>query len=270
MTWIVFFFLNWTPLAQAEAPLCLDLFRMHSSFNLNKKADRIYTTQSAIGRVYAETKLLEKSGFGRYASVHDLSGKDLKSLEKYVDDLLQEGLPAVLSPHGEIFIIDGHHDLYALVLLGKPLNSEKVKLDIVKDYQEEGFSEDQFHQDLIDREWADAESVQKTPKLIDQLSDSPERSLAGLSFLSIAQKFSIPMVGKHFIPRVQFKLIDEIKKLNLYAFDNQLDQNHIEKFSEVILTQPSILQFLIDSLNPDSSKKLRKFLIEKQQEALQN
>jgi hypothetical protein len=271
MLFVITLLLSWTWPSHADGRACLDLFRHQERFKVVRTADEIFTTQAAIGRAYAEFKLLKKAQLSSYEKISQIKKtKDLRKLEKYVKELMEKPLPAVLSPEGEIFIIDGHHDLYALVIMNYRLSDFQVAVDVIKDYQTEGMSEENFYQDLLTRGWMDPDVVLKNHKTISELEDSPDRSLVGFSFSRISENFSVPMSGKHFIPRIQFKVADLARQENLFDFDHNINTSHIDAFTNLILTNTHILRFLENSLNPDASKKLRKFLNEKLLDASTN
>jgi hypothetical protein len=271
MLFFISLLLSWTWPSHADGRACLDLFRQQEHFKVVRTADEIFTTQSAIGRAYAEVKLLKKAQLSSYEKISQIKkSKDFKKLEKYVKELMTSPLPAVLSPNGEAFIIDGHHDLYALVLMNDRLSDFEVALEVVKDYRSGGLSEENFYQDLLRRGWMDPDVTLKNHKTISELQDSPDRSLVGFSFSAISENFAVPMSGKHFVPRIQFKVADLARQENLFDFDHNLDNTHINAFTDLILTNSRILQFLVDSLNPDAAKKLRKFLNEKLMDASTN
>lgn len=235
---------------------------------MKQTVDQVFTTQNGIGRYYARVKIFKRAGIEKAIDDKNLDKKDLKKLREYIEKLFDDRLPAVISPDGKTFIIDGHHDLYGAVLAELDFHETKVKLEIVKDYSEENFSQEDFVKDMIDREWADKEALTGPPKLISDIANDVERSLSGLALFEIAKEYEIPFIGKNFIPRVQFELMDLVREKKLFDFDGNLTKKNINAFANLIISHKIILEFWIKSLKPEAPKSLAQFL-EKQLELSQ-
>ena len=122
---------------------------------------------------------------------------------------------------------------------------------------------------MIERKWADREAISGKPLLITDILDDVERSLSGLALMVLSDTYKVPFIGKNFIPRVQFELMDLVNAEKLFKFNGILDENNIAEFANLIVTHEKIITFWLNSLNEDASKSLREFL-EKQLALSQN
>lgn len=103
-----------------------------------------------------------------------------KELER---TLAGDPAPAVRGPGGSIYILDNHHEFYALVELG----IQRAYVQVIEDLSH--LSQEQFNKTMTEREWFyfGDENGQKTvtpemmPTSLAQLRDDAYRSLAGFA-----------------------------------------------------------------------------------------
>lgn len=117
--------------------------------------------------------------YGEYNVQEKIS--DLKSVgEKKQEKFLKENrINVVISPKGEIYLVDGHHHTLAADRLGV----KNMYAEVLKNF--EGKSQSEFEQELKDRKWVrlssatgEAREFKDLPTNIKGLKDDPYRSLA--------------------------------------------------------------------------------------------
>lgn len=260
----------------AEASRCSDIFTGRVVVRgrprlTDQTINKIFITQEGIGQHYAKVKMAEKTGVPldhilQLGPKTELKKSELEKIRQYAEEsIAEEVFPAVLSPEGKVYIVDGHHNLYMAVLAGMDLNTSHVKLRIVRDYTNktmEFFVEDLVTQHLV---YDKSKTLLTRPKTIVEVEDNIERSLMGLAFLRIADEYEIPFKGTNFVPFVQFYLGDLITSKKLFVFNEDYSHDNIKALSKVIINHPVLLKFLSDSLAKGASPKVIAFLKERQE-----
>jgi hypothetical protein len=244
----------------AEASRCRDLFSRSVVVRgrprlTDQTINKIFITQEGIGQHYAKVKMAEKTDIPfdhilQLGPKTDLKKSELEKIKKYAEESIAEEIfPAVLSPEGKVYIVDGHHNLYMAVLAGMDLNTSHVKLRIVRDYT--GRTMDFFVEDLVAQHlvYDKSKTLLTKPRLITEVEDNVERSLIGLAFLRIASKYEIPFKGTNFVPFVQFYLGDLINSKKLYTFNKDYSNDNVKDLSKLILNHPDLLQELLRQEN---------------------
>lgn len=118
-------------------------------------------------------------------TIKDKSGKIEKEwaqaeLDEY---LIEERNPAIISPDGYFYIIDGHHHNYSIATANIPKGMKKSFLKIKADFRGSSHAEfveymkDNAYTYLKDENFKDIDFSQ-LPKSIEALKDNPHRSLA--------------------------------------------------------------------------------------------
>lgn len=265
------------PLSSASEGNCIDFFQARTIKHQHtvQTIDKVFVTQESIGLYYAKVKMAERTDLDLdeiiARSVRNLTQKKREKIQSYAEESLhEEAFPAVLSPEGKIFIIDGHHNLYMAVLASLNLGKAKVSLKIIRDYT--GLSNDYFINDLIDNHLVYGSSQKKLlshPKTIDSVGDSIERSLIGLAFLRIAKKYDIPFKGSHFRPFVQFDLANLIRTQKIFDLKEDYSDDNIKKLAKVILNNKFTLHLLMESLNDKAPQKIVDLLDEQEKQLLE-
>lgn len=263
-----FYLLSFPLSAYSGAESCIDLFDARVIVRgrprmVQTTVNQVFITQESIGLYYARVKMAEKTDVDLedIIKLNSLNPKAKAKIKEYAQDSLHEEVfPAVLSPDGKVFIVDGHHNLYMAVLAGLDLSTASIQLRIIRDYT--GKSEEFFMDDLIKNHlvYGDAKSLLQHPQHIDSVKNSPERSLVGLAFMRIARKYDIPFKGAFFKPFVQFDLADIIRKKRLFSFHDDYSNDNIKALASIIVHHHDLLKFLIDSLNSDAPDKTKEFL----------
>jgi hypothetical protein len=248
----------WTvPLAQAR--VCKTLFNKRISTSYS----HIYAGQEQVGKDYAVYKELHDAGLNPLLSLDQLSNKQKKMLIKSLNKDLAEAIPAVRDPAGRIFLLDGHHKIYLATRLFSPISDIRIELDLIYDATQTGISWEQFVNHAINQHWfyaPTAAAILANPQQVHQLRNSVERSMLGLFFISIEDKYSVPMKGKYFAPFVQFYLADLIRQKGLYTFPSQNDYDEIPRLRKILLANQEVLKFLVGDLRANAPTSLREFL----------
>lgn len=262
------FIFNWNSSAHARGLSCSDLFFIQ---RVQEKGHHVFSSQTSVGKAYAEIKLLKKAGFRQHRNLDELPFETLQKVIEYFKIMVTQEIPAVVSPSGKLFIIDANHDIFGAVLLGLEMKSLRLNLVIQKDYQKTNYSEEAFIADMVAKGWGEREALE-SPHTVDQLSDNPRRSLMGLVFSHIEEsqgffinhkgnpKSNVPFQGKHFSPRIQFRLIDILARQGILPESPSLAPEFVKHIAEVILNNPATLRLLMDSLQPQAPAELVLFL----------
>ena len=121
-------------------------------------------------------------------SIKDKAGKIEK---EWAQDELEEYLqgepnPAIISPAGKLYIIDGHHFHYALATANIPKKRKRSYIDVLADFRSR--SQVEFREYMVKNKYVylkDADfndiSFDKLPKSFPALADNPYRSLAWIA-----------------------------------------------------------------------------------------
>lgn len=254
----IFLTLMWAVPA-AQALTCKALFNQRLSTSYSE----VYAGQEQVGKDYAVYKELRDAGLNPLLDLDQLTSKQKKMLIKSLNKDLADPIPAVRDPSGRIFLLDGHHKIYLATRLFTPLSQIFIELELIYDATKTGVSWTEFVDHAIDQKWLyapTAAAVLANPQHVHQLRNSVERSMLGLFFISIEDKFSVPMKGKYFAPFVQFYLADLIRQKNLYTFPSQNDYDEIPQLRKLLLANRDVLEFLIGDLKSDAPSDLRDFL----------
>lgn len=249
-----------------------DLYTIRKENMVTQNIDQVFITQESIGLYYAKVKMAEKTGIALDEILHldsgHLSQKQLEKIQDYAHkSILEEEFPAILSPKGQLFIVDGHHNLYMAVLAKLNLSKSQVHLKILQDYK--GTTEVFFINDLIQKHLVyskSEKSLLSQPRTIDSVGDNVERSLTGLAFMRISDKYQIPFKGTCFKPFVQFDLADLLRTQNLFEFNEDYSQENIKKVAKAILNNKAPLEFLIGSLTNKAPQKVIDFLADQKKQ----
>lgn len=224
----------------------------------------IYAGQEVVGQEYAIYKATMDANVTPALSLSELSQREKEKLKKFVLEEAHGNTPAVRDPQGRVFLLDGHHSLYLLSLLFHEFKTLPISIDIVFDAKQSAMTQEQFIEKALFEHWfyaPTAEAVLRNPHHVDELENSLERSLLGLTFISIEQKYDVPMKGKYFSPFIQFYLADLIKKEGILTFPtDKIDFKEVKLIRNQLLADQRAVQFLLSQLRPDAPKKLRKFL----------
>lgn len=267
MTLLFTLLMSWSFSAHAKMA-CTDLFFIP---RIEEKGHRVFSSQTTVGKAYAEIKLLRKSGFGQHRNLDELPSAALQKIMDHFQEMMTQEVPAVISPSGKIFIIDANHDIFGAVLLGLQLKSFRLHLGIQKDYQKTGYTEEAFIADMVAKGWGERQALE-SPRTVEELGDNPRRSLLGLVFSHIEEsqgsfvnqkgnaKSNVQFQGKYFSPRIQFRLIEILSQQGILPEAPSFSPQFVKHISEVILTHPDTLRLLIDSLQPQAPVELVLFL----------
>lgn len=245
--------------SSAQARACKTLFNKRISTSYS----HIYAGQEQVGKDYAVYKELRDAGLNPLLTLDQLSNKQKKMLVKSLNKDLAEAIPAVRDPSGRIFLLDGHHKIYLATRLFSPLSQIQIELDLIYDATQTRISWKKFVDRAIDQHWfyaPTAAAILANPQQVHQLRNSVERSMLGLFFISIEDRYSVPMKGKYFAPFVQFYLADLIRQKGLYTFPSQKDYDEILPLRKMLLAQRDVLEFLLGDLKADAPSSLREFL----------
>lgn len=247
----------------ASRPACVDIFALKPQ-RARVSLDTIFVSQAAIGHQYALFKAFTEAGISTKKNLADLSRKELSRLRKSVLSEIKERLPAVIAPDGKIFILDGHHDLYMLHLLGVPLRKVEIELDVIRDFRWSGLTLENFIQQAREQQWfhGPLESLITRPRGIESLQDSPARSAMGLVFLEIEKQFDVAMKGKHFRQFIQFRAVEVLRDANLWPSKDIYSQDDVLQLTQIVLFHRPTLLFLLENLRSTAPKKLSEFLQE--------
>ncbi len=243
----------------AQARNCKTIFNKRISTSYSD----VYAGQEQVGKDYAVYKELRDAGLNPLLELDQLSAKQTKMLVKSLNKDLAEAIPAVRDPSGRFFLLDGHHKIYLATRLFAPLSKIQIKLDLIYDASKTGIAWDDFVAHAIDQHWfyaPTAATILANPQQVHQLRNSVERSMLGLFFISIEDKYSVPMKGKYFAPFVQFYLADLIRQKGLYTFPSQNDYDEIPQLRKKLLANRDVLEFLVGDLKVDAPPALREFL----------
>jgi len=174
-----------------------------------------------------------------------------------------KAIPAIIDPHGQIRILDGHHKLTALRAIQRDLGiTIPVRLDIIKDYK--GYSFDDYANDLVDKRGkgyfgsrspsAAAAKVRMLPTSLDQLGDDPLRSILGVVFTKSG------LEGSWFQDYVQFHLGERLLASGLeadlaarglsIASGAAADPKVIDAVTRRVFSDPRMVTFLRDRIRP--------------------
>lgn len=225
---------------------------------------QVYAGQEHVGQDYAIFKELRDAGLNPQIPLYQLSKQDRAQLIASVQRNLTESIPAVRDPQGRLFLLDGHHTLYVATRLFQNLSLIKIQVEIIFDATKTEMSWQDFSQKAIAEHWFytnSAKSILENPRHVHELSNSVERSMLGFFFISIEDKYQVPMKGKYFKPFIQFYLADFIKDHDIYIFSTMVDLNEVAKLRKILLKNPLVVEFLISQLRPDAPKLLRDFLL---------
>lgn len=258
-----------SPLSYGESTLCMSIFSTENArfYNyladgkIETTADKVYGSQDGIGHVYALYKTFKDAKIDVTKTISDLTKKERQNL---IDSLLHEvkNLPAVISPTGRIFIVDGHHDFFVLSKVVSDLSKVSIKLKIVADYSQTGITQTQFKAELVNNGWiyGNVDKIVDQPLKVQDMPNHVERSQMGLALLTIAETYDVPLKGKYFSPYLQFRLVDFLKSLGVYKFSGT-DKNTIDALVKLILSHKDAITFLLTNLKADAPKELRDFLL---------
>ncbi len=226
--------------------------------------EQIFAGQESVGKDYALYKELRDANLDPRLKLTDLTKKQKAVLlESLVKDL-ENPIPAVRDPSGRFFLLDGHHTIYLAVQLFSSVSDIPIKLQLVYDAQLTGISWRNFEDLSIREHWfyiPTAASVLATPTPVHKLHNNIERSLLGLFFISIEDKYHVPMKGKHFKPFIQFYLADLIRQKGITTLPTTVDFDEMPTIRKTLLASPEVVDFLIEQLRPEAPRKLREFLL---------
>lgn len=253
---LVFVFIAWP----CHAKLCRYFF----SSTVKAPYELIFGGQDSVGNAYALYKELRDANLNPRLKLQDLTDKQKKVLMKSLLNDLNEPIPAVRDPSGRFFLLDGHHTIYLAAQLFARMSDIPIQLQLIYDAQLTGITWKEFVDLSIQEHWfyiPTAEAVITKPLQIHQLQNNIERSLLGLFFISIEDKYNVPMKGKHFKPFIQFYLADLIRQNGIVALPSKVDFDDMPMIRKTLLANPTVVDFLIEQLKPEAPNKLRDFLL---------
>lgn len=246
----------------AGALMCRELFA-NTMPTLNAPYEQIYGGQTLIGKDYAVYKALRDAGLDPYLKLKSLSKKQRHALENSIAADLQKPIPAVRDPHGRIFLLDGHHTVLVATLLVSSTKHLNIQVALVYDALNTKVDWNSFLNLAYEKNWfyaPTAKHILENPLHVHDLANSVERSMLGLFFISIEDKYNVPMKGKHFAPFIQFYLADLIRTQQIYKFPADLDFKTIPSLQRLLLKNKDVIDFLISQLRPEAPTELRSFL----------
>ncbi len=221
----------------------------------------IRTGQLGAGYKYAFYKAQLKAKLNPEQDWQTFSKKEYKTLLDDVTDEVNEGVPVFIAPNGNMHAVDQHHDMFVLCTIAPEMHPV-VPVNVLHDFSKEVISEKDFKKTVLDKGWvytSDIDAVLDTPLTVKELKDFPERSVVGMAFLGF-EEGDVPLKGKHFIPFIQFLLIDFLKEQQLMTFDKKFNPKDVEKLAELLQTSADVKAFLRDRLNEKPPEKLKEFL----------
>lgn len=248
--------------SSAQALTCNDVFLKKTSVTVPYL--QVYAGQEHVGQDYAIYKEMREAGLNPLTPLFKLSKQERAQLIASVQNNLAEPIPAVRDTQGRLFLLDGHHTLYVATRLFQNLSNIKIEADIIFDATKTEISWQDFAQKAIEENWfyaSSAKSVLEKPRHIHELINSVERSMLGFFFISVEEKYLVPMKGKYFKPFIQFYLADFIKDHNIYIFSSTVDLAEVPQLRKVLLKNQLVIDFLISQLRPEAPKILRDFLL---------
>jgi hypothetical protein len=227
------------------------------SFPLNK----IRAGQLGVGGHYAVFKALQKAKLSPQLEICQLSPQEKQQLLLSLEDELSEGIPVFIAPNGNVHSIDQHHDMF---VLSKLVNSSfKVPIDIQRDFRKESLTKLEFKNVIQNNGWVYTkylDTVLDEPLYIRELTDIPERSVTGMCFMHFDDNEKIPFKGKHFVPFIQFLLVDFLKDNGLMNFQSTYQYSDVESCVELVKNSSAVKQFLRGKLLTTAPKELKDFL----------
>lgn len=222
---------------------------------------KIHTGQISVGHYYAFYKAQAQAHLNPEQDWQTFSKKEYKILLEDVTQEVHEGVPVFIAPNGRMHAIDQHHDMYVLYTLAPDMHPS-VPVVVQRDFTKEHLSELEFKKIVLNKGWIyhkHIDDVLDNPIGIKDLVDSPERSVVGMAFLRFEQS-GIPLKGKHFVPFIQFLLIDFLKDQKYMSFENSFANQDVEKLVDLLENSREIKEFLKDRLHGTTPKELKNFL----------
>ena len=233
------------------------------------KIESLRPTQMEIGKSYVEKKA------ARWERKADEDGvSNAAFLRERLDE---EPLPAVISPRGERFVLDGHHTIAAVYeMLGARAGAFEVPLRILFDFSkakpdgqpwsyddfvvalqapvaEGGLGKGQFTA-KVSALPTYAERFARLPRTFQGLKDNPMRSLVGEAFRKLDLK------GDWFVDYIEFQVGDLIAQRHELA-DLEFKESHVEKIENWLSGDEVIRNFLASRLKSRADRpKLEKAL----------
>lgn len=221
----------------------------------------IRTGQLGVGYKYAFYKAQLKAKLNPEQEWETFTKKEYKEFLDDVTEEVNEGVPVFIAPNGNMHAVDQHHDMFVLSVIAPDMHPV-VPVNVLHDFSKEVLSEKDYKKAVLDNGWVYSKHIDQvldTPILVKDLVDVPERSVVGMAFLGF-EDGGIPLKGKHFIPFIQFLLIDFLKDKKLMTFDKKFSKDTVEKLVVLLQTNAEVKKFLRDRLNEKPPEKLDDFL----------
>lgn len=221
----------------------------------------IRTGQTSVGHNYAFYKAQKKANLNPLQDWKTFSKKEYAALWDEVTKEVSEGVPVFIAPNGQMHAIDQHHDMYVLQTLA-PNMHPAVLVKVERDFTKEHHSVSEYKKIIVSNSWIyhkTLDEVLNQPLSVKDLKDSPERSVVGMTFLRFEDS-GIPLKGKHFLPFIQFLLIDFINDKNLMTFSAHFSDQDVEKLVDLLESSSEIKLFLKDRLQGKTPQNLKTFL----------
>lgn len=223
----------------------------------------LFAGQHSIGMEYAFFKALRDSGLNTDLNWAQLNSKQRRQVEETLARELESGVPVIVDPHGRVFSVDQHHDMFAMIALIGRDSRLHVPIKILRDFSAEKISFVEFQRIVRRNGWIYEKSLDDVllnPLRIHQLTNSVERSVVGMAFAEISQRLNIPLKGKYFSPFIQFLLADFVRDQGFVTFGKEFRTEDVKRVVDLILSDVSVRQFLMTRLTKERPAELEKFL----------